>query len=68
MIDEDIIASAKRIILKLSKKEENDELSSNSEDAHESKSKIDALINMIQQQDENLRRVEEKLNKLLANA
>ena len=68
MIDEDIIASAKRIILKLSKKEENDELSSKSEDADESKSKIDALINMIQQQDENLRRVEEKLNKLLANA
>ena len=68
MIDEDIIASAKRIILKLSKKEENDELSSKSEDVHESKSKIDALINMIQQQDENLRRVEEKLNKLLANA
>ena len=68
MIDEDIIASAKRIILKLSKKEENDELSSKSEDAHESKSKIDALINMIQQQDENLRRVEEKLNKLIANA
>ena len=68
MIDEDIIASAKRIILKLSKKEENDELSSKSEDGHESKSKIDALINMIQQQDENLRRVEEKLNKLLANA
>ena len=68
MIDEDIIASAKRIILKLSKKEENDELSSKSEDEHESKSKIDALINMIQQQDENLRRVEEKLNKLIANA
>ena len=68
MIDEDIIASAKRIILKLSKREENDELSSKSEDANEGMSKIDALINMIQQQDENLRRVEEKLNKLIANA
>ena len=68
MIDEDIISSAKRIILKLSKREENDELSSKSEDAHEGMSKIDALINMIQQQDENLRRVEEKLNKLIANA
>ena len=66
MIDEDIITSAKKIILKINKKEENDALNSKPENASECWSKIDSLINIIQEQDKKLRSVEEKLDRLIA--
>ena len=66
MIDEDIITSAKKIILKINKKEENDALNSRPENVSECWSKIDSLINIIQEQDKKLRSVEEKLDRLIA--
>ena len=65
MIDEDIIAAAKRIILKNSKKEEKIELDSKSEDPYKTQRKIELLFNIIQEQEKNLRRIEQEQDKNL---
>ena len=67
MIDEDIIAAAKRIILKNSRKEEKIDLDSKSEDANETRRKIELLFDMIQEQNKHLRGIEQKLDTLVAS-
>ena len=66
VIDEDIIASAKRIIIKTSKKEsQNTEVKSKEDD--KINEQIKALLNIIKQQETQLSRVEQKVDMLLTN-
>ena len=67
MIDEDIITSAKKIILRKSKKEESNEVGSNSENGPETQDQIQLLLDIIKNQEQNLRRLENKVDILLTN-
>ena len=67
MIDEDIIASAKKIILRKSKREESNEVGSNYENGPETQDQIQILLDIIKKQEQNLRRLENKVDILLTN-
>ena len=67
MIDEDIIASAKKIILRKSKREESNEVGSNHENGPENQDQIQMLLDIIKKQEQNFRRLENKVDILLAN-
>ena len=66
VIDEDIIASAKRIIIKTSKKESQNTEGKSKED-DKINEQIKALLNIIKQQETQLSRVEQKVDMLLTN-
>ena len=67
MIDEDIISSAKKIILRTSNKEASNDTKSKSDNGEEIQDKINVLLNVIKQQEIHLRRVEQKVDMLLTN-
>ena len=67
MIDEDIIASAKKIILQKSKKEESTEGGSTHENGPKTEDQIQLLLDIIKNQEKNLRRLENKVDILLTN-
>ena len=67
MIDDEIIASAKIIILRKSKREESNEVGSNHENGPETKDQIQTLLDIIKKQEQNLRRLENKVDILLTN-
>ena len=67
MIDEEIIASAKKIILHKSKKDESNGVVTKHGKESELQGQIQMLLDIIKQQEQHLRRLESKVDVLLKN-
>ena len=67
MIDEEIIASAKKIILRKSKKDESNDVVTKLGKESEPQGQIQMLLDIIKQQEQHLRRLESKVDVLLKN-
>ena len=65
MMDEDIIASAKKIIIRKSKGGSPTEIDYRSDGGAETSEQINLLLGVIKQQDDHLRKLEQKLDMLL---
>ena len=66
MMDEDIIASAKKIIIRKSKRGAPTEIDCRSDGRAETSEQINLLLGVIKQQDDHLRKLEQKLDMLLS--
>lgn len=67
MIDEEIIASAKKIILRKSKNDESNDIVTKHGRESEPQGQIQMLLDIIKQQELHLRRLESKVDILLKN-
>ena len=67
MIDEEIIASAKKIILRKSKKDESNDVVTKLGKESEPQGQIQMLLVIIKQQEQHLRRLESNVDVLLKN-
>lgn len=65
MMDEDIIASAKKIIIRKSKGVAPTEIDYRSDGGAETSEQINLLLGVIKHQDDHLRKLEQKLDTLL---